>query len=87
MQRLAESSPDTSEHRQDEPYRRALTGIYARLAATLAELSGGQAMRHAVAPQNAYPHARPSFWPSCAPLSNRSPRTTARPWARSACTR
>ena len=58
MQRLAESSPDTSEHRLDEPYRRALTGIYARLAATLAELSGGQAARHAVAPQNAYPHAQ-----------------------------
>ena len=32
MQALANSSPDTSEHRQDEPYRRALTGIYARLA-------------------------------------------------------
>jgi phosphoenolpyruvate carboxylase len=35
MQALAQRSPDTSEHRQDEPYRRALTGIYARLAATL----------------------------------------------------
>ncbi|MGP1630079.1 MAG: phosphoenolpyruvate carboxylase, partial [Giesbergeria sp.] len=57
MQQLAESSPDTSEHRQDEPYRRALTGIYARLAATLAELTGGQAARHAVAPQNPYLHA------------------------------
>ncbi|HEX4762826.1 MAG TPA: phosphoenolpyruvate carboxylase [Usitatibacter sp.] len=31
---LAEQSPDRSPHRQDEPYRRALTGIYARLAAT-----------------------------------------------------
>jgi phosphoenolpyruvate carboxylase len=31
---LAERSPDRSPHRQDEPYRRALTGIYARLAAT-----------------------------------------------------
>ncbi len=58
MQRLAESSPDTSEHRQDEPYRRALTGTYARLAATLAELTGGQAARHAVAPQNPYPSAQ-----------------------------
>ncbi|MBX3633255.1 MAG: phosphoenolpyruvate carboxylase [Simplicispira sp.] len=58
MQQLAESSPDTSEHRQDEPYRRALTGIYARLAATLAQLSGGQAARHAVAPQNPYPDAQ-----------------------------
>ena len=54
MQALAERSPDTSEHRQDEPYRRALTGIYARLAATLKELTGGDAARHAVAPQNAY---------------------------------
>jgi len=54
MQALAESSPDTNEHRVDEPYRRALTGIYARLAATLKELSGGDAARHAVAPQNPY---------------------------------
>lgn len=57
MQALAERSPDTNEHRQDEPYRRALTGIYARLAATLRNLSGGEAARHAVAPQNAYADA------------------------------
>jgi phosphoenolpyruvate carboxylase len=31
---LADASPDHSEHRADEPYRRALIGIYARLAAT-----------------------------------------------------
>ncbi len=54
MQALANSSPDTNEHRQDEPYRRALTGVYARLAATLKNLTGGDAARHAVAPQNAY---------------------------------
>ncbi len=54
MQALAERSPDTNAHRQDEPYRRALTGIYARLAATLKELTGGEAARHAVAPQNPY---------------------------------
>ncbi|MDB5885865.1 MAG: Phosphoenolpyruvate carboxylase [Polaromonas sp.] len=54
MQQLAERSPDTSAHRQDEPYRRALTGVYARLAATLKALTGGEAARHAVAPQNAY---------------------------------
>ena len=54
MQALAERSPDTSEHRKDEPYRRALTGVYARLAATLKNLTGGDAARHAVAPQNAY---------------------------------
>ncbi|MFM8691439.1 MAG: phosphoenolpyruvate carboxylase, partial [Limnohabitans sp.] len=54
---LAEQSPDTNEHRIDDPYRRALTGIYARLAATLKSLTGGEAARHAVAPRNPYPCA------------------------------
>jgi phosphoenolpyruvate carboxylase len=54
MQALAERSPDTNEHRKDEPYRRALIGVYARLAAALKDLTGGEAARHAVAPQNAY---------------------------------
>lgn len=58
MQALALRSPDASEHRVDEPYRRALTGIYARLAAALKELTGGDAARHAVAPQNAYASAQ-----------------------------
>lgn len=57
MLALAQRSPDTNVHRQDEPYRRALTGVYARLAATLTRLTGGQAARHAVAPQNPYPCA------------------------------
>ncbi|WP_428002161.1 phosphoenolpyruvate carboxylase [Acidovorax sp.] len=54
MEALAARSPDANEHRQDEPYRRALTGVYARLAASLKELTGGEAARHAVAPQNPY---------------------------------
>jgi phosphoenolpyruvate carboxylase len=54
MQALADSSPDRGEHRMDEPYRRAVTGTYARLAATLKELTGGDAARHAVPPQNPY---------------------------------
>lgn len=58
MRALAQSSPDTNEHRKDEPYRRALTGIYARLAATLKDLTGTDAARHAVAPQNAYRSAQ-----------------------------
>ncbi len=58
MEQLALSSPDTNEHRLDEPYRRALTGIYARLAATLRALTGGEAARHAVVPQNPYADAR-----------------------------
>jgi phosphoenolpyruvate carboxylase len=51
MQALADRSPDHNPHREDEPYRRALTGMYARLAATLQELTGTEALRHAVAPQ------------------------------------
>jgi phosphoenolpyruvate carboxylase len=58
MQALADSSPDVNEHRLDEPYRRALIGVYARLAATLLALTGTEAARHAVAPQNAYAHAQ-----------------------------
>jgi len=54
MLALAERSPDQNPHRQDEPYRRALTGMYARLAATLHALTGTEALRHAVAPQNPY---------------------------------
>nr|WP_302175093.1 phosphoenolpyruvate carboxylase [uncultured Hydrogenophaga sp.] len=57
MQALAERSPDTNAHRQDEPYRRALTGVYARLAATLQALTGTEAARHAVAPQRPYTSA------------------------------
>lgn len=54
MRALAESSPDTNEHRLDEPYRRALAGMYSRLAATLKQLTGGDAARHALPPQNPY---------------------------------
>ncbi|MFM1987171.1 MAG: hypothetical protein RJA99_128 [Pseudomonadota bacterium] len=57
MQALADASPDTNEHRSDEPYRRALTGIYARLAGTLRTLTGTEALRHAVAPTTPYADA------------------------------
>jgi phosphoenolpyruvate carboxylase len=43
---LAASSPDTSPHRQEEPYRRAISGIYARLAATCRALGLPEAWRH-----------------------------------------
>ncbi len=58
MAALAQRSPDTNAHRMDEPYRRALTGMYARLAATLTHLTGGEAARHAVAPQDPYANAQ-----------------------------
>ncbi|HYF41466.1 MAG TPA: phosphoenolpyruvate carboxylase [Ramlibacter sp.] len=54
MRALAESSPDHNEHRADEPYRRALAGMYSRLAATLKQFTGGDAARHIVPPQNPY---------------------------------
>ncbi len=56
MLALAGRSPDHNEHRSDEPYRRALIGMYSRLAATLHELTGTEALRHAVAPQDPYPN-------------------------------
>jgi phosphoenolpyruvate carboxylase len=57
MKALAERSPDQNPHREDEPYRRALIGVYARLAASLQALTGTEALRHAVPPQNPYPDA------------------------------
>ncbi len=54
---LAKASPDTSEHREDEPYRRALIGVYARLAATASHLNGLQPARHAAADASPYASA------------------------------
>jgi phosphoenolpyruvate carboxylase len=48
MLALAERSPDRQPQRADEPYRRALTGLYARMAATARKLDHLEAMRHAV---------------------------------------
>jgi phosphoenolpyruvate carboxylase len=39
LNQLAEESGDTQAHRQDEPYRRALIGIYRRLMASMSSLS------------------------------------------------
>ncbi len=49
LRALAAASPDRNPHRDDEPYRRALIGIYARLAATARELDQMEALRHPVA--------------------------------------
>ena len=51
---LAEQSPDRSPHRADEPYRRALTGIYARLVACAEVL--GVAGPHRTAVGSAEPY-------------------------------
>ncbi|MEB2349256.1 MAG: phosphoenolpyruvate carboxylase [Comamonadaceae bacterium] len=54
---LAERSHDDSAHRSDEPYRRALTGVYARLAATCTALTGAAAPLAALVEQAPYPSA------------------------------
>ena len=45
---LAEHSTDHSPQRADEPYRRALSGIYARLAATARALDHFEPVRHEI---------------------------------------
>jgi phosphoenolpyruvate carboxylase len=57
LQTLADRSGDENPQREDEPYRRALIGVYSRLAASLALLTGGEALRHAVPPGEPYASA------------------------------
>jgi phosphoenolpyruvate carboxylase len=54
---LAEASPDPSVHRHDEPYRRALIGCYARLAATMQVLVGHVPLRVALGSAKPYANA------------------------------
>ena len=51
---LAARGKDDNAHRADEPYRQALIGVYARLAATLKAITGSEALRHAVSPSDPY---------------------------------
>lgn len=48
LRELAQRSPDRSPHRQDEPYRRAISGLYARLSAKSRELGHAEGFRHPV---------------------------------------
>src|SRR5690242_18234903 len=51
---LSEASPDRAPSREDEPYRRALIGIYARLAATSKGLGHAIRQRRPIAPAPPY---------------------------------
>ena len=53
---LADASGDNSPSRSDEPYRRAMTGIYARLAATFIDRIGRAPPRPATVPGHPYPN-------------------------------
>ncbi len=59
LMELARAAGDTNPHRQDEPYRQALIGVYARVAATARELAGLVPARppHADMPPYASPEA------------------------------
>ena len=48
LEAMANASPDNSPHRTDEPYRRALIGVYARLAATARKLGVHNILRQEV---------------------------------------
>ena len=54
---LAERSPDRSPHRRTEPYRQAISGIYARLAATARAFEQAEVSRHAVGKAPPYAEA------------------------------
>jgi phosphoenolpyruvate carboxylase len=54
---LVERSPDRSPQRQNEPYRRAIAGIYARLARTARALCGIEAARRVVGEASPYAEA------------------------------
>lgn len=54
LMQLAEASPDRAESRADEPYRRALIGVYARLAATGQRLGHTITQRRPVEPVEPY---------------------------------
>ncbi len=58
LRELAARSPDTSPHRVDEPYRRALIGIYARLAATATTVLGHNPGPRPAAPAEPYTDAQ-----------------------------
>ncbi|KAB2924320.1 MAG: phosphoenolpyruvate carboxylase, partial [Dechloromonas sp.] len=57
LNELAMHSTDQSPQRADEPYRRALSGIYARLAATARALDRFEPVRHEIG--HAEPYATP----------------------------
>jgi phosphoenolpyruvate carboxylase len=54
LQALADAAHDASPQRADEPYRQALTGIYARLAASYLRLTGEAPSRPPAAPAPPY---------------------------------
>ena len=61
LQALADRSPDHAAGRRDEPYRRAISGMYARLAATARNLLGFEPARPPISDAEPYGHALDLF--------------------------
>ena len=80
---LAERSGDDSSHRADEPYRRALIGIYSAARRRRSRtLTGTEALRHAVAPQRALSPTPSDFLADLITIRRRRlPTITAAPWS------
>ncbi len=57
LQAMSDASPDQSPHRTDEPYRRALITVYARLAATARKLGVQNILRQEVGSLEPYDNA------------------------------
>ena len=84
LRALAERSPDRAVERQDEPYRRAIVGMYARLAATAWALDKLEAPHPPVGPAPAYDSVN-DFKPISTPFSIHCRRTARRPWHAAVC--
>ncbi len=54
LQALADRSGDENPHREDEPYRRALIGVHARLSASLLKLTGAKTVTYTPLPVEPY---------------------------------
>jgi phosphoenolpyruvate carboxylase len=61
LRALANASPDASDRRADEPYRRCLVGIYARLASTMESLCHTHPARPPAGAAPPYGHSREFF--------------------------
>ncbi len=58
LKRLSEDSPDKSPHRLEEPYRRALVGMYARVSATLQYMDNEESAIRPLGNANPYENPR-----------------------------
>ena len=74
---LADRSADTSAARSDEPYRRAISGIYARLARTANELDHVTALRQPIGPAPSPTNPSTNSPPTSRPSPSRWRPTTA----------